>query len=176
MLDKRFLSYILSKWSVSRQKAIWSQSQRSLQLDGTTSSILLFPVPQHQRREMKEAQEEWRTHLFKKKKKKLYKSHSSLELSCVTSPPLAEPALSPLCSVLPVGSTGRNKGGEFLCKDPLLLIYVDKRLARVPLNLSKSILYLQRRWVMACSGTQYHVWHTRTSPKGPPSSNCVEAL
>lgn len=71
-------------------------------------------------------------------KKKLYKSHSSLELSCVTSPPLAEPALSPLCSVLPVGSTGRNKGGEFLCKDPLLLIYVDKRLARVPLNLSKS--------------------------------------
>lgn len=147
------------------------------------SSLMEPPPPFYFSLYLSTREEKWKKHkkneehtFFLKKKKKLYKSHSSLELSCVTSPPLAEPALSPLCSVLPVGSTGRNKGGEFLCKDPLLLIYVDKRLARVPLNLSKSILYLQRRWVMACSGTQYHVWHTRTSPKGPPSSNCVEAL
>lgn len=43
-------------------------------------------------------------------------------------------------------------------------------------GLIRTALYLQRRWAVACSGTQCHVWHTGTSPKGPPSSNCVEAL
>lgn len=47
-------------------------------------------------------------------------------------------ASSPQCRIFRVTTTGGSEAGEFLCRDPLLLIYVDRHRARAPLNLSKS--------------------------------------
>lgn len=69
------------------------------------------------------------------------KPHSLLELSLPISTPLAQLALF----VFMVTTLGGSKGGEYLCLELLLLIYVDRHRARAPPNPSESAQCLQRQ-------------------------------
>lgn len=119
----------------------------------TSSSIQLLLRTQHQRRGMKEAQEKIKRTYYKKKQQQQKKTQPKKgKIILITfihgikqhHLPKSGLASSPQCRIFRVTTTGGSKAGEFLCRDPLLLTYVDKHRARAPLNLSKSARCLQR--------------------------------
>lgn len=99
---------------------------------------------------MKEAQEKIKSTDYKKKPKKNTQKKNNQKkkgkIILITfihgikqhHLPKSGLASSSQCRIFRVTITGGSKAGEFLCRDPLLLTYVDKHRARAPLNLSKS--------------------------------------